>query len=79
MGKTSWSGPLVSGAGFNSPGALEFLDDFIGAYTTLAVPWPAAATVGANWAQLITGAAPPTVTALADGAGGQAVLALTAT
>lgn len=76
---TTWDGPIIARKGFQAPQALEFLDDFIGGYTTLAAPWPAAATVGANWGQLITGAAPPTVTAVADSPGGRAALALTAT
>lgn len=83
MGRTNFSGPIISVKGVEVNQSIEFFDDFIGAYTTAAAPvWPAtppATGTVIRWSQLITGAAPPTVAPVADAIGGRAALSLTAT
>lgn len=58
---------------------LVFEDDFVGAGHTAGIPAAGSPVAGYAWVKKIVGAAPPTVAVVANGAGGVAACALTAT
>jgi hypothetical protein len=60
----------------NSNAPIFFQDDFIGGRGNA---FPTTATAGEPWVKKIVGAAPPTVNAVANAAGGQVSMALTST
>jgi len=66
---------VVTGETVNVNQPIFFQEDFIGAGHTASIP--TTPTVGDPWIQKIVGAAPPTVGAVANAAGGQIALTLT--